>query len=369
VTKSALKPLLLSAAVASALAVLAAPAYALEAKISGQVNRAIMHADDGSNSEIFHVDNDHSSTRFRFVGSEDIGSGLKAGIVWEVEYQSNDSDQVTLVGAPGKSDTGTTFGERKMEVFFAGAFGQVTLGQGDGAMNGGIEVDLSGTQVIGYAGIGDLGGAIGFGGNSALTLRKVINQQDFESRYDRLRYDSPKLGPLTISISTGSSNSSTAAQNGLDIQEYGIWYSSNLGAAGTLAFAVGFSTKDLDTVTPGSGGDQETTGGSISWLHPSGWNVTFAISNVQNDAGKDSDFNYLKVGYKTGKHAFSADFGMGDDQVAVGDEAKHFGVQYVFAPNQAVDLYAGYKTLSLDRAGGVTFDDINILTVGSRIKF
>jgi hypothetical protein len=90
---------------------------------------------------------------------------------------------------------------------------------------------------------------------------------------------------------------------------------------------------------------------------------------VENDAGKDSDFNYVKVGYKTGKHAFSADFGMGDDQVAVGDEAKHFGIQYVFAPAKAVDLYAGYKTLSLDRAGGATFDDIDILTVGSRIKF
>jgi len=362
VTKSALNPLVLGTAVASALAMLAAPAYALEAKISGQVNRAIMHADDGNNSEIFHVDNDNSSTRFRFTGSEDIGSGLKAGIVWEVEYQSNDSDQVTLVGAPGKSDTGTTFGERKMEVFFAGAFGQVTLGQGDGAMNGGIEVDLSGTTVVGYAGIGDLGGAITFGGTAGLSLRSVINQQDFESRYDRLRYDSPKLGPVTISLSTGTNG-------GLDTEEYGIWYSSNLGAAGTLAFAVGFSTKDFSTVAPDPRGDQETTGGSISWLHPSGWNVTLATSSVANDAGKDSDFKYVKVGYKTGRHAFSADFGMGDDQVAVGDEAEHFGVQYVFAPNQAVDLYAGYKTLGLDRAGGVTFDDIKILAVGSRIKF
>jgi hypothetical protein len=249
-----------------------------------------------------------------------------------------------------------------MEVFFAGAFGQVTLGQGDGAMNGGIEVDLSGTQVVGYAGIGDLGGAITFGGVAGLSLRSVINQQDFESRYDRLRYDSPQLGPVTISLSTGT-------VGGLDVQEYGIWFSRDLGAGGKLAFAVGFSTKDLATVAPAAGGDQETTGGSISWLHPSGWNVTFATSNVENDAGKDSDFNYVKVGYKTGKHAFSADFGMGDDQVAVGDEAKHFGIQYVFAPAKAVDLYAGYKTLSLDRAGGATFDDIDILTVGSRIKF
>lgn len=363
-TKSTLKPLLLSAAVASALGVLAAPAYALEVKLSGQVNRGIMHADDGIDSEIFHVDVDNSSTRFRFTGSEDLGSGLKAGIVWETEYQSNDSDKVTLSPLV-KNAGGTAFGERKMEVYFQGAFGKVTLGQGDGAMNGGIEVDLSGTSVISYAGTPDIGRAIAFrtaaGATTTATIGNSVSQQDFESRYDRLRYDSPKLGPITIAVSTGASG-------GNDVQEYGIWFSQGLGAGGKIAGAVGFSTKDLSTVAPVAGGDQETTGGSISWLSPAGWNVTFATSNVENDAGKDSGFNYIKVGYMTGKHAFSVDFAMGDDQAAVGDEAEHIGFQYVNTPTKAVDLYAGFKTISLDRAG-TSLEDIQIITVGSRVKF
>jgi predicted porin len=367
VTKSALKPLVLSAAVASALAVLAAPAYALEAKISGQVNRAIMHADDGVDSEIFHVDPDNSSTRFRFTGSEDIGPGLKAGIVWEVEDQSNDSDKVTLSPVV-KSVKGTTFGERKMEVYFAGAFGQVTVGQGDGAMNGGIEVDLSGTTVISYSGTADLGGAIGWrptgGGAAVSSLRGSINQQDFESRYDRLRYDSPKLGPITIAVSTGSNGS------GNDAQEYGIWYSQNLGAGGKIAGALGFSTSDTATAAPNVAGDKETTGGSISWLHPSGWNVTFATSQVEDDdpAGRKKKFNYVKGGYMMGKHAFSVDFARGEEQAAADEEAEHFGFQYVFVPTKAVDLYAGFKTVSLDRPGA-DFEDIQIITVGSRVKF
>jgi len=358
VTKSALKPLVLSAAVASALAVLAAPAYALEAKISGQVNRALMRADDGVNSELMFVDNDNSSTRVRFTGSEDIGSGLKMGIVWETEMQGNDSNLVT----PLNRDAGTspTFGERKSEIYIQGAFGQFTLGQGDGAMNGGIEVDLSGTSVIGYAGTTDIGSSIAFiraGGGATTTIGGALSQQDFESRYDRLRYDSPKIGPVTISVSTGTKGSN-------DVQEYGVWYSQDLGAAGKLAFAVGFSTNELAAPT----GDQETTGGSISWLSPTGWNVTVATSNVENDAGKDSDFQYLKVGYMTGKHAFSADFAMGEDQALVGAEGEHFGFQYVYTPTKAVDLYAGYKTVSLDLPGA-TFEDITILTVGSRVKF
>jgi len=367
VTKSALKPLVLSAAVASALAVLAAPAYALEVKISGQVNRALMHADDGVDSEIFHVDTDNSSTRFRFTGSENIGPGLKVGIVWEVEYQSNDSDQVKL-SPLAKSDTGTTFGERKMEIYFAGAFGQVTAGQGDGAMNGGIEVDLSGTTVVGYAGIGDLGGAIGWrptgGGAAVSSLRGSINQQDFESRYDRLRYDSPKLGPITIAVSTGSQG------NGNDVQEYGIWYSQNLGAGGKIAGALGFSTEDTATAGPSVAGDQETTGGSISWLHPSGWNVTVATSQVEDDdpAGRKKKFNYVKGGYMMGAHAFSIDFGRGEDQAAAGEEAENVGFQYVYTASKAVDVYGGLKNVSLDRPGA-DFEDIQIITVGSRVKF
>ncbi len=363
-TKSALKPVVLSAAVASALAVLAAPAHALEAKISGQVNRAIMHADDGITSEIFHVDNDNSSTRFRFTGSEDLGGGLKVGIVWETEYQSNDSDKVTLSPLV-KNAGGTAFGERKMEIYFAGAFGQVTLGQGDGAMNGGIEVDLSGTSVIGYSGTTDIGKAMAFrttaGGTTTATIGNSVSQQDFESRYDRLRYDSPKLGPITIAVSTGQSG-------GNDVNEYGIWFSQDLGAGGKIAGALGFSTEDKSTVAPAAAGDEETTGGSISWLSRAGWNVTVAVSNVEDDTGRKKKFQYIKGGYMMGAHAFSIDFARGEDQAAVGDEAEHIGFQYVYLASKAVEIYAGVKNVSLDRPA-TALEDIQIVTVGSRVKF
>ena len=36
--------------------------------ISGQVNRGVLFADNGDDSEVFHVDNDNSSTRIRFIG-------------------------------------------------------------------------------------------------------------------------------------------------------------------------------------------------------------------------------------------------------------------------------------------------------------
>ena len=54
-------------------------AQAVEVKLSGQINRAIMWADNGNESEILHVDNDNSSTRFRLVGAEQAFSAPDAG--------------------------------------------------------------------------------------------------------------------------------------------------------------------------------------------------------------------------------------------------------------------------------------------------
>src|SRR3546814_9895658 len=74
-------PLLGTAAVALATAAFAAPAAAQDAnvvrssygdkvqvKITGQINRAVTFVDDGTDTNVNHVDNDISSSRFRKIG-------------------------------------------------------------------------------------------------------------------------------------------------------------------------------------------------------------------------------------------------------------------------------------------------------------
>lgn len=132
---------LLAAATGAALLAFGTPLQAqqgLEVKITGQVNRAIMSMDDGIDRETAHVDNDNGSTRFRFVGSGDVAPGSRAGILWEIEYQSNPSNDVTLAD---RSLSGPDFDERHIDLFFATPWGKLSFGQGDGAANGGIEVD------------------------------------------------------------------------------------------------------------------------------------------------------------------------------------------------------------------------------------
>jgi hypothetical protein len=108
-------------------------------------------------------------------------------------------------------------------------------------------------------------------------------------------------------------------------------------------------------------------GGSISWLHPSGFNLTYAHT-TRELAGRDGKFDYFKAGYKFGQHAVSIDYALGKDQAASGDEATMYGIGYVFTPVAWAEIFALFKQHSLDRPG-VSTDDIQFIMVGSRIKF
>ena len=144
-------------------------AQAVDFKISGQVNRAILGGDNGNNSDVKFVDNDNSSTRFRFTGSNEFDENWKVGIVWENQMESNSSSDDSLnddgegVIDIGSNDdtTDVTFTERKMEFYVEHKkFGKLTLGQGDTASNGTAEVDLSGTDVVNYSAVADMAGAV-----------------------------------------------------------------------------------------------------------------------------------------------------------------------------------------------------------------
>lgn len=326
-----------------------ATAQGIELRLSGQINRALMHVDDGAEKEWFNVDNGNSSTRFRFNAEGPVVPGMKAGILFEAEFKSNASDAVTFAAR----SVSPTLNERHMDLFLTGGFGTVRLGQGDGAANGAAEVDLSGTSVAHYSSSPDLGGAFEYragGALSGVSIGETISNQDFESRYDRLLYQSPSFSGFVGEVSWGHKQS--------DILEFALRYSGKIGALGTLAGAVGYSKEDPD---------DKIVGGSVSWLHPSGFNLTFTHT-ARDLPGRDGKFNYLKGGYKFGQHAVSVDYGMGDDQAAAGDEAKVYGIAYVFTPLAWAEVFALYKIHSLDRPG-LGLDDITFAVVGSRIKF
>ena len=355
------KPLCIASAVSAAF-MATAPAHAVDAKISGHVARAIMYADDGENSDVGFVDQENSSTRLRAVGTGDLGGGITAGVKLEWEFVSNNSASVAF-NADGDLDQGAgnvsgdfSVNERHFDAFFQGGFGKVSLGQGDGAANGAAEVDLSGTSIINYAGSGDNGGSLRFQQDGAFgpTIGSTTSQQDFESRFDRVRYDTPALGPVKVGIAYGK-------KSGRDVTDLAVRGTHDLGAGGKLAWALAYSVEDRDD-------DEETTGGSVSYLHGSGFNATVAYTNKDDGSDDDGTFSYVKLGYKSGMHAVSLDYGRAEDQAASGDEADFIGVGYVYKPKKWAEIFVGYKVHTLDR-DGADFDDITVGSLGTRLKF
>jgi len=360
-----------AAAVGAALLVAGTTVYAQTAptvQVYGQVSRALLFADDGVQSKWFHVDNEASGTRFGFTGTGQALPGLRYGFRIELDLQSNESQLVNFSPTgPNSNFPGTTsnagFNERHMDAWVEGGWGRVNIGQGDGAANGATESDLSGTGMANGIGVADLGGGFQYRGAassfSGTTVGQSINQQDFESRYDRLMYVTPTFGGFRAQASWG--------QNGNeDIKEISAWYGAKMGGLGELAAAVGWSEQGAVA----GGRPDETIGGSISWLHGSGFNLTYSYSNRDNPTGvvRDSTFNYIKAGFKRGAHAVAVDYAMGDDFAAVGDEAKMYGIGYVWNPVRWLELYAAYKVHQLDR-GAASLEDVTIGTIGTRVRF
>lgn len=330
---------------------------------SGQVNRGVLFADDGVGSETFFVDNDNSSTRFRFTGEGDFGDGWTAGVNIEIEAESNSTasvNQITQTSGGG----GTFLNDRKLEFYFENdKFGRLSVGQGDTASNSTSEVDLSGTSVVAYSGIADLAGGVLFrDGTGALTnvnIGSAFSNLDGLSRQDRVRYDTPSFGGVTLSGSVGS--------NG--IYDLAARYNSALGGF-KVGAAIAYSV---------NAADDETVNGSVSVLHQdTGLSLTLAGGTVDRELAtdaRDTNFGYVKVGYQTqsltnlGSTAFSIDYSTNDDTGVVGDDATSYGiaaVQHIDAIG--TDLYLGVRNYELDRPGA-QFQDVTAVLAGARLKF
>jgi len=320
----------------------------LEFKVSGQVSRAMTFADNGAETDTLFVDNNNSGTRLRVTGKMDINPGLTAGIAWETQYQDNSSGSLDI----GDSDSSSAFISRKRELWFKGGWGKLSLGQGDGAANNTSESDLSGTWIANnsgdflHTGFSFADGA----GNKVIGMGKAFSNFDGLSRNDRLRYDTPKYGPLGLAVSTGQ-----------DKSELGLFLGQKLSGGSKVKAALGYVNNEASDFTQ--------LGLSASYLTAGGFNVTGALGERYRDGAVDPDSLYIKVGQKMGPHNLSVGYHKVNDLALAGDEAERVNVQWVYNIAKGVELFADYQNASLDRASGPSLGDIDTIAIGSRIKF
>ena len=346
--------------VAVALLVFMTPAQAVDFKISGQINRAILYGDNGNDDDVKFVDNDNSSTRFRFTGSNDFDQDWKVGIVWEVQMESNSSADTGIDIGENGDVGGLSFTERKMEFYVDNqTFGRLWLGQGDTASNGTSEVDLSGTTVVAYSSVEDMAGGFTFrdsDDNVISSIGAAFSNFDGLSRRDRIRYDTPKFGPVYFSGSYMNGQSWDVAGR-FAYQWQGV---------GKLSAAAHYTGAESQR------DPFKQYSASASFLLDMGLNFTAAYGNRDFDdaPGRDDAWNvYGKIGYKFGKWAFSVDYTYSENVGLDDDEAESFGVAPVFNPWQSVEFYGAWRLYKLDRNNVSSIEDVNAVMIGGRVKF
>jgi len=332
-------------------------------KLYGQVNKAVLFSDDGNSGNTYLVDNDNSSTRIGVQGTVNPNDKVEVGTRLEFEYQTNPSN---LVNQEDKRVEDLGFEKRWLDLWVdTNAFGKFSLGWGSTASDGTSEMDLSGTGVIGYSSVADMAGGQLFYNTNTNTLsdtpiNAVYSNMDGLGREERIRYDSPSFHGFVGSTSY-------IADGGGD---FAVRYTAQMDAFKLAAAAAYANPGSTSAIT------EDQLAGSISVLHDSGFNGTFAMgTRDQKGAGvNDAGFFYTKFGYRSrwcpmGITSLSADFGRFSDFDVNGDDADTFGLQMVQDLQEwGSEAYIGYRFHKLDR-NGVDFDNINAIMTGMRVKF
>ncbi|HCY85243.1 MAG TPA: hypothetical protein DHV36_08930, partial [Desulfobacteraceae bacterium] len=330
-------------------------------QVYGQVNRGILATDDGTSTDLYHVDNDNSATRIGMKGTAKINDDLTAGTKIEVQFESNST---AAVNQDDESVGPNNFTERHLDAYFLSkTWGKFSFGQGDTATNGTSEIDLSGTSVIGYSYAGGMAGGINFvnpatGLLSGIDISDVMTNMDGLSRRDRFRYDTPSFGGFSLAGSLVEDSK----------RDLALRYSGKMPGA-TIAAAAGYAFQDRSST-------KHQANGSFSVLMDSGFNVTFAGGMRDIDiAGRDTPyFVYGKLGYKAdlnsyGDTNFAFDYGRYEDIRQDDDTAQLFGIYAVQQIKDAgTELYLGYRWHDLD-VPGTEYDAIHAAMLGTRIKF
>lgn len=354
---------LIAAAVSGALAAPIA-AQAVDFKTSGHINRMIRYADNGENSDVQFTDNTASRSRVRFVGSSDIGNGMKAGVNLELGFASNRSGQVNIQGADGGDSFEGGDDIRHSALWYSGNWGKVTMGHTSAATDGMSGADLRGTWMADHN--------TSYGACSSCTViasrgRKAGGRRDtageladyhgtFDGgRLDILRYDTPALGPAKLAVSAGNKG----------YYDIGGFVNTDVGG-GALALAAGYIE-----ASDRSGWDRYAVSGSYRFSQGTALQLVYSAQDFDANGRSTAENWFGSIGHRWGANRASISYGTTDDLFNNGSEAERFGIGWQHDMSKSgISLYAAYHNYQQEAGGrGGDTEDFNIVRVGSRVQF
>ena len=328
--------------------------------ISGQVNRAVNVVDDGKSTRAYFVDNDNSESRVRFVGTARATDDLTIGSKIELSIAPNKAGEVDQ----NNQETNNVFDQRWTEVSLdSKRFGKLSLGKGATASYTSAAVDLSQTGVISYATIADTAGGMLFRQTSDDSLTDVrigsaFNSFDGLNRRNRVRYDTPAFYGFRLATSAVSDERYDAS----------LWWGGQgygFKAAGAAAFAY-----------PNQDDADFQYDASFSLLHETtGLNLTLSGGLLERDSQGDARNLYAKTGWLTrffsvGDTAFGIDYTQSLNLPTGRDKGYSVGFAAVQQFEEfGTEVFLLYRRHSLDRDAEPSVHDINVGSIGARVKF
>ena len=392
--------------------------------LSGLINQSLMFWDDGWESNTYVVDNINDQSLFQIEGEADFAPGWKSGFLLVIYANAAEASDGVNQTYTDSGDPSPTVSEAYWYIEQE-QLGTVSLGRAPNSLDGVPESDVSGTAVVGYSGMADIGGGFFLrradipdqaGLVTSVVWGDLVNHLNGDP-FNVIRYDSPEFFGFTLAASWGEDD-----QWGVS-----LFYELSMNSI-EVAAAIGYqedTTSDDGAIFQQADSlNNQTFSGSISMLHkPSGLNLTFAAGEQSYDntflandgvlrSPDDANFWYIKGGWlaqlvSLGDTAFYVEYGQFDDfllnssgapivnaldvdaaAVCVGagngclvsgSQADVWGVgvvQYIDAA--AMELYLSYRNFDADvdlvdvnlapvQAGPL--DDLSIVMAGGKLAF
>jgi len=361
------------------------------------INRAMLHADDGYQKDTYFVDNYNKSTRLGFTGEKKLDNCLTVGGKLEIQYTNPNSVLVSQASRNGANED-STFNVRQADTWIKGNFGQLSLGHGSMSGFTAIASDLSGTSdTIGYAGPWLMGSLMKFhqtgsqvAANGPTILQAFSPYETIFYRQNRVRYDTPTFAGFTLSGSIYSGNiPALATLDGTYTTEVGQKYGtdttlrySNSFEGVKLLGAISFNrlSKGNGAGNPADQNNSKVWDGSFAVLHEAtgiNGSVDYAQKTLATPGARQNKpkFGRVQLGLISdlncyGHTNFVVDYTQTKNNIEDNGKGKGYGVGVVQQLTKVnSEVYAGVRRLKYNTpVVGVSYDKLLQAFAGIRVS-
>ena len=377
-----LKTILTSSVASAALFAVSAPAITTSAVagvsngndnglvFSGQISRSIVHLDDGSHEELFHVDGGSTGSRFRFAVTGSLTDSLSVGALYETGLTVSNaigtiSHEGVTNGISSETIAGGTLDQRQGYISFSHkAAGKLTVGELTQPNNntktawGGNQFSLEG---LSHSGVTE------FRNTADNATGNVTAAGQFGSfgggRTDGIRYDLPSGLPFSAAV---------ALENGGSISA-GITYAAPAMAGITATFGGAYVNNSAESGTVDSNQNVSAALKHSSGLGLAvgrGWEDTNSTATVT-----DGQNTWVGVSYQTknlsslGSSHIRLTYAESEDMTTEGDSAEKVGIQFVQMLPAGTSVHMGWEESEYESTTIKTYDDVTSFIAGALIKF